>query len=496
MSDIIDINVGQTTEEVTINVVDNVIQVNINKVNGGGGSGAVSSVNSQTGDVVLNQDNILDGTTYKQYSLTEKNKLAGIQAGAEVNVNADWNATSGDAQILNKPNLATVATSGSYNDLTNKPTIPDVSTLVPYTGATQDVDLGNNNLNAKGVKINGTAGSGHLGLKHQSANATAAGQETALFAGSDGELYYKNDGNTLAQIASRAWVNAQGFITSVITALGYTPANKAGDTFTGSISATNLSGTNTGDETTSTIKTKLGAASTSTDGYLTSTDWNTFNGKGNGTVTSVSALTLGTSGTDLSSSVATGTTTPVITLNVPTASATNRGVLSSTDWTTFNNKQNALSYTPYKFIQTSQTAHTGTTAETIMATATINGGTFNSSDVIKVLYGLNKGATTGAATLRMRINTSNTLSGAVAIGQFTLTATGTANIMKRNFMLNGGNLYGINFATTTLVSDEINTAATYTSTAYNTANTLFFFFTIQLANSGDSVTPNLFNIIS
>lgn len=31
--------------------------------------------------------------------------------------------------------------------------------------------------------------------------------------------------------------------------LGYTPANKAGDTFTGAISATNLSGTNTGDQT-------------------------------------------------------------------------------------------------------------------------------------------------------------------------------------------------------------------------------------------------------
>lgn len=46
-------------------------------------------------------------------------------------VNADWNATSGVAQILNKPNLATVATSGSYNDLTNKPTIPSPVTLPP-----------------------------------------------------------------------------------------------------------------------------------------------------------------------------------------------------------------------------------------------------------------------------------------------------------------------------------------------------------------------------
>ena len=39
-------------------------------------------------------------------------------------VQSDWNASSGMGQILNKPNLATVATSGSYNDLIDKPTIP------------------------------------------------------------------------------------------------------------------------------------------------------------------------------------------------------------------------------------------------------------------------------------------------------------------------------------------------------------------------------------
>lgn len=61
-----------------------------------------------------------------------------------------------------------------------------------------------------------------------------------------------------------------------------------------------------------------------------------------GTVTSVAALTIGTTGTDITSTVATGSTTPVITLNVPTASAANRGVLSTTDWSAFNGKQAAL----------------------------------------------------------------------------------------------------------------------------------------------------------
>lgn len=63
---------------------------------------------------------------------SDKTKLNGIAAGAEVNVNADWNAESGDAQILNKPTLATVATSGSYADLSNKPTIPTVDVTKSY----------------------------------------------------------------------------------------------------------------------------------------------------------------------------------------------------------------------------------------------------------------------------------------------------------------------------------------------------------------------------
>jgi len=46
-------------------------------------------------------------------SSTDKTKLDGIASGAEVNVNADWNAVSGDAQILNKPTLGTAAATAS-----------------------------------------------------------------------------------------------------------------------------------------------------------------------------------------------------------------------------------------------------------------------------------------------------------------------------------------------------------------------------------------------
>ena len=56
----------------------------------------------------------------------------------EPQVNSDWNAQTGISQILNKPNLSTVATTGSYNDLTDKPTIPSntVEMVVEFADGT------------------------------------------------------------------------------------------------------------------------------------------------------------------------------------------------------------------------------------------------------------------------------------------------------------------------------------------------------------------------
>jgi len=96
--------------------------------------------------------------------------------------------------------------------------------------------------------------------------------------------------------------------------------------------------------TTPVITLNVPTASATNRGALSSADWVTFNSKGSGTVTSVSALTIGLVGTDITSTVASGTTTPVITLNIPTASSTNRGALSSTDWINFDGKQNAGNY--------------------------------------------------------------------------------------------------------------------------------------------------------
>lgn len=66
-------------------------------------------------------------------------------------------------------------------------------------------------------------------------------------------------------------------------------------------------------------------------------------GGGSGSVTSV-GLTTGTTGTDVNVSGSPVTSSGVITLNIPTSSATNRGLLNSSDWSTFNSKQSAITF--------------------------------------------------------------------------------------------------------------------------------------------------------
>jgi hypothetical protein len=81
------------------------------------------------------------GLSTEDYTTAEKDKLSGIQAGAEVNVNADWNATSGDAQILNKPSIPSISglATESYVDSKVEDTIVDgITTKAPSQNAVFD----------------------------------------------------------------------------------------------------------------------------------------------------------------------------------------------------------------------------------------------------------------------------------------------------------------------------------------------------------------------
>lgn len=80
-------------------------------LNTGGGSGAVDSVNGQTGTVVLDADDISDAATAKKFATAaEKSKLAGIEALADV-TDATNVAAAGAAMKAN--NLSDLASAGT-----------------------------------------------------------------------------------------------------------------------------------------------------------------------------------------------------------------------------------------------------------------------------------------------------------------------------------------------------------------------------------------------
>jgi len=108
-------------QNVSLDETDTTITIN---AEGGGGPVTQEQANWDEDDpqdpsYIRNRPNLASVATSGSYEdLTDKPTIPAAQ------VNSDWNADSGVAQILNKPNLATVAESGSYEDLTDKPTIP------------------------------------------------------------------------------------------------------------------------------------------------------------------------------------------------------------------------------------------------------------------------------------------------------------------------------------------------------------------------------------
>jgi hypothetical protein len=99
-----------------------------------------------------------------------------------------------------------------------------------------------------------------------------------------------------------------------------------------------------------------------------------------GTVTSVAALTLGTTGNDIGSSVATASTTPIITLNIPDASSSARGVVTTGTQTIAGAKTFSGAITAKNYITTVPATITAATTTTL---------DFSTGNILKVSLGAN-----------------------------------------------------------------------------------------------------------
>jgi hypothetical protein len=224
----------------------------------------------------------------------------------------------------------------------------------------------------------------------------------------------------------------------------------------------------------------------------------------NGLTAQVQNFATGTTGTDFGISSATSTHT----FNLPTASASNRGALSSGDWTTFNGKFNTPSGTTSQYVRgdgslatfptlpliyKSTTDSAGLTGATnqIAFSQLIVGNTFTVGDIIKVLFRTRKTGTTNGVNLRLYINTTSSLTGATALALFTATQYGQ---LERNLAIKTATNTETFNTTVSTAADNATAINAASSTNINWTVDQYIIFAIQQNTAGDTTNGSIYLI--
>ncbi len=208
--------------------------------------------------------------------------------------------------------------SGAYADLTGKPTIPTSNSQLT---------------NGAGYITSSSVGDGTLTITVDGSSSTFTANQSgdtniSFTTGSGSSIAVSDEGTQLTSDVTSFNFTGSG-VTATATGDAVT-VNVAGGGGSGDITGVTATSPLTGGGTSGDVTVGIQEANTGQSGFLSSTDWNTFNSKTNnaGTVTQIIA----------SSPLTGGTITGSGTIGIPQASTSASGYLTSTDWNTFNNK--------------------------------------------------------------------------------------------------------------------------------------------------------------
>ena len=280
---------------------------------------SVTSVNGLTGAVVLTQANI-SGTVPTTLTLTAGTGLTG---GGDLSANRTFAIDSTVATLTGTQTLTNKTLTAPKIDLINDTNGNEILGLSPTTSATDYLVVKNGigvgapiHLYADGSSANTgmhiqPKGTGlvtisdgldfNKGIRFRSSGSAASAvtlldavatagrvvtlpDATTTLVGRDTTDTLTNKSisgstNTLSNIGNSSLTNSAITINGTSTSLGGSISVGTVTSVTGTAPVVSSGG--------ATPAISMAAANTTTDGYLTATDWNTFNGKGSGSVTSV-----------------------------------------------------------------------------------------------------------------------------------------------------------------------------------------------------------------